>query len=70
MPQAAAHLESVGEAWTQLPMPPDLVHRSCGRQVQLGVPWQAAGTSAQYGVGGVQGAGVQPPPEIDGQNDV
>jgi hypothetical protein len=33
-----------------------------GRQVQVGVPPQAAGTSAQNGAAGVHGGGSQPGP--------
>jgi hypothetical protein len=43
---------------------------SLGRQPQLGVPAQAAGTSAQNGSGGSQGGGMQPGRPFDVQRVV
>jgi len=42
------------------PHEPPPLQTSAGRQSQLGLPPQDAGTSAQNGAGGEQGGGAQP----------
>jgi hypothetical protein len=52
---AEPHMTSVAVTIPQLPLAPFTVQMSLGRQPQVGVPAQAAGTSAQKGAGGSQG---------------
>lgn len=59
---ADPHMTSVLLIDWQLPVPPFSWQRLMGMQKQLGVPEQAAGKSAQYRGGGVQGGGMHPGP--------